>query len=282
MAETTYTYSIQNDFPNHKVDPSRLYQEIQLSVITIAVASVTTDGDNCGITFKDILSTEAKDILDHIIAVHSGEQLPVSPILVRQADVSGLDPDTALNCTEFVVVETVIGESVSAKHFMWPFPIDIVAARYLIQHPQYEFGDKFDVCGIPPGDATVGVVTTPVVAGNKIVPVNETIFKYVRNGIFVKFNNNDEEYRVDSVNAEAGVITLIDELEHDVVSLEEIKLRRPFVIDGWVHSGVLYPIGDLTSGSSVLEKHAQLRIRYFHKTIPTEVFQIPFSLVTYF
>lgn len=77
MAETKYTYSIQNDFPNHKVATDRLLQEIQVSAIVTAMDYINTAGDACDIWFKAALSSGDEDILDALVAAHSGEPLPV-------------------------------------------------------------------------------------------------------------------------------------------------------------------------------------------------------------
>jgi len=76
MAKTSYTYSIQFDFPNHKVDSSRLWQEIQDSSITVALDGISTSGDNCAITFKAELPPDEKTVLDGLVTAHSGEPLP--------------------------------------------------------------------------------------------------------------------------------------------------------------------------------------------------------------
>ena len=72
MTETTYTYSIQNDFPNHLVSSDRLKNEIGVSAIITALARIDTSGDDCGITFKDELSSGDETILDGLVAAHSG------------------------------------------------------------------------------------------------------------------------------------------------------------------------------------------------------------------
>lgn len=77
MAQTTYTYSIQNDFPNHIVCVDRLTNEIRASSIIVAFTGITTAGDVCNVIFKDELSTDDKTTLDGLVAVHSGEALPV-------------------------------------------------------------------------------------------------------------------------------------------------------------------------------------------------------------
>jgi len=76
MALTKYTYSIQNDFPNHKVAGDRLVTEIRSSSITVVADGVNTQGDVCDVWFKDELSLAEKDVLDRLVAAHSGEPLP--------------------------------------------------------------------------------------------------------------------------------------------------------------------------------------------------------------
>ena len=73
---TEYTYSIQNDFPNHKVATDRLAQEIRDSAIVTALDYINTAGDDCNIFFKADLSPTDKTILDGIVATHSGIPLP--------------------------------------------------------------------------------------------------------------------------------------------------------------------------------------------------------------
>lgn len=73
---TKYTYSISTDFPNGKVAPSRLTQEIQASSISIALDYINTSGDDCDIWFKDVLSSGDQTTLDGVVAAHSGDPIP--------------------------------------------------------------------------------------------------------------------------------------------------------------------------------------------------------------
>lgn len=85
MAATKYTYSIQNDFPNHKVAIDRLTQEIQASSIVTALDYISTADDDCDIWFKDALSVGDETTLDGIVATHSGVPLPQEAIKVEAA-----------------------------------------------------------------------------------------------------------------------------------------------------------------------------------------------------
>lgn len=81
MAETTYTYSIADDFPATGLNSSRLKLEIEQSAIITALDRIDTDGDVCNIIFKDALSAGDKTILDGdttapaggLIAAHTAE-----------------------------------------------------------------------------------------------------------------------------------------------------------------------------------------------------------------
>lgn len=78
-----YKYSIKNDFPNEKVDNGRLTNEINDSDIQTALSSVNTDGDECSIIFKGVLSNIDNTSLNIIVSVHTGESLPSQARPVR-------------------------------------------------------------------------------------------------------------------------------------------------------------------------------------------------------
>lgn len=75
----SYTYSIQNDFPNHKMDSDRLSQEINHSGISIALNHIDTVGDDCYIWFISELPSNDEMILDNVVSTHTGD-----PIIERQ------------------------------------------------------------------------------------------------------------------------------------------------------------------------------------------------------
>lgn len=72
----TYTYSIQDDFPQHCVSSDRLSVEIHESAIVTALDGINTMGDVCDIVFKAELSTGDEAVLAALVAAHSGEPLP--------------------------------------------------------------------------------------------------------------------------------------------------------------------------------------------------------------
>lgn len=78
MADTKYTYSISVDFPNQKVAPSKLTQEINDSSISSALLLyINTNDDDCDIWFDGVLSGADETTLDGLVAAHDGVDLDV-------------------------------------------------------------------------------------------------------------------------------------------------------------------------------------------------------------
>jgi hypothetical protein len=84
MAEK-YAFSI-SDFPNNKVDPGRLSQEITTSSITTALDYINTTTTHCDIWFKSALTNDDSSSLTVIVESHSGEPLPEVDPTPRMSD----------------------------------------------------------------------------------------------------------------------------------------------------------------------------------------------------
>lgn len=70
MAETTYPYSISQDFPQQAVDSTLLTAQIEASAIVGVLERIDTAGDVCDIVFEDALSGGDVTILDGLVAAH--------------------------------------------------------------------------------------------------------------------------------------------------------------------------------------------------------------------
>jgi len=76
MASIKYTYSIQNDFPNSKINIDTLTYEIRSSSITHALDFISTNGDECDIWFKEALSEiDSTSTLPTLISDHQGNEI---------------------------------------------------------------------------------------------------------------------------------------------------------------------------------------------------------------
>jgi hypothetical protein len=152
--DTKYTYSISADFPNHKVDPSRLQLEIRTSAIITAQDYISTAGDACDIFFKADLSVGDKVLLDGIVAAHSGEPLDPAPeykvdsegrqIVVQEPNLDGAMINTATHdfcdkttwwqqstvVADEVLVDSGDGFTFTSQHGFW---IDLTHGKYYLE-----------------------------------------------------------------------------------------------------------------------------------------------------
>ena len=87
MAETSYNYSKQNDFPNQAVNVAALDAEIQAdAAINVALVGTQVHLDDVTITFVDALPPAEETALDAVVANHSG--LPLVDSAERVQDLS--------------------------------------------------------------------------------------------------------------------------------------------------------------------------------------------------
>lgn len=75
MAQTKYTFSISNDFPNGIINSSTMAYEISVSNITVALDFINTEGDECNIFFKDSLPEADETILSSVVSNHQGNEI---------------------------------------------------------------------------------------------------------------------------------------------------------------------------------------------------------------
>ena len=84
-----YSYSILNDFPNQKINLSKLTYEIQNIIQTeLSYINTSEDDDTCDIFFESVLSESGSpiemEILNNLVAMHDGvayteSDLPLNP-----------------------------------------------------------------------------------------------------------------------------------------------------------------------------------------------------------
>jgi len=100
MAATKYSYSVSGDFPNQKVNPTSLKNEIEASSIAITFGYVFVKGDVCDLWFDDVLSTEDQLTLDGVVAAHQATP-PYIFVFKASSKVVGSDPKSITNPSEW-------------------------------------------------------------------------------------------------------------------------------------------------------------------------------------
>lgn len=121
-----YNYTISTDFPNGRVGPDRLQQEVAASAISVPIDHIDTSGDTCLIWFPSALSGPDVAILDGIVATHSGNALfaPVVTIQLtkRTAAGVGLAPSQfsmPLRTAVLIEMEAIAKNTTNTKVATW-------------------------------------------------------------------------------------------------------------------------------------------------------------------
>jgi hypothetical protein len=94
--ETEYQYSVQNSFPNHKVNNTLLVTQVRASAISVAIDYVSSSGDVLSVWMKDALGTTDKSTLDGLVAAHDGSATPDAsiPVTIAGDNSKLIDPYT--------------------------------------------------------------------------------------------------------------------------------------------------------------------------------------------
>jgi hypothetical protein len=184
---TEYIYNI-SDFPNDKVSSDRLNLEIHSSAITISLDHIDTNSLLAMIYFKTDLSISEKEILDTIIANHSGETLPESA-LITQVKIAVEQPKyieagnvtQELFCAESLAVDISAGVGTTIKDFSWPFNIGLKSATFQVSEDMV--GDELVVKVAP--NTIIGALTSNLNAGDSSMYVNSTVIQNIKYGQYI-------------------------------------------------------------------------------------------------
>jgi len=139
MAATTYTYSIDSDTANAKVNAAAMMKHLQDDItITIAPSHVNTSGDSLAIVMKDQMpdhSGGASALLATSVGVPDGEPLSSDvPQNVRiKEETDGLETGTHYKAKGFKMLATTkIDAAVGLKtqDFTYKIPRSVLAAQF--------------------------------------------------------------------------------------------------------------------------------------------------------
>jgi hypothetical protein len=268
MAVTPYAYSISTDFPNQKVDSSRLAQEIRDSAIVVALDGILVEGDACTISFKEALSAGDETILDGIVAAHSGEplvpDLPVQP--VKTIDTSSLDPNTAntrLKGFEFTAAAKDQGTDGKWTAYDVSFPYEI--NLLLGEGPSPAEGSEDDIMEffVDP-DRVIGGLIQAEVEGAEVIHVSPTVLQNIKPGFHVAVGVGGDLHEVVAVNLENSTLSIVPNLEGDKPAGSYILRTIKYCETIHLTPGEPLDLGGQTSGSATVPAGVVLRVRYWN------------------
>jgi len=272
----TYTYSISQDFPNAKVDPSRLASEIGRSAIVTALASVNTAGNDCNVVFKASLSSGDEAILDGLVAAHSGEPLEqeVPPISVKILDVEDLDPVKARSKVKGVNFDAPAGEWTKYP-VSFPYRTNVLCGKGFGGF--CEDGDKVEFAIDPQAIGAVAVAASEDDTEFYLYAPDPSVWDVLLDGMWIQFcrspgsplvpdseHPGDDEYEIASFDKVTGKITLCTGLESDVPQGAVVFLVVKYGETIELQKNELIDVGSDSSGAAPLPENMIFNTWYYN------------------
>ena len=256
--ETTYTYSIKNDTANGAVHTESLSYEIISSQISTPLAHVNTDGDDLLIVFDVAISSYDKELLDTIVADHTGAEPIESPNIISEDksftggnfQMRGFELKVPPNGTNYI-------------ELTWEYNIRLLAI-FLV--PAND-GDEAEGCL---GENTpVGIIVQNASAGDKELFVSPTVMEYILVGRKLALFNGSvfDEGIVVAIDKNLGTVRLDKALTADHAAGEYCLMTVP-LSHGKVplKGGIMCECGGTALGGSFIPANLPFKISYHNNS----------------
>lgn len=270
-----YDYSIYNDFPNHKVAPGRLKQEIEEKPeITVAldVPAITTLADTCSIHFKADLPDQTP--LNEVVAAHGGEPLEPEecPKWVKIDDCDDIPWEKARTKVKGLAFDVPAGQWYN-HDFSLPYKTNMLSGGG--EAGFSKDGDIFEFIISP--DTTIGALlaggTIPA-DGEAVLNASPTVLENIGIGYWAKFEANpanfsdSEEFLVVDYDEAAGTITVMGNgTEKTVAASDYVAMSIKYAEDCEVQPGEYIDIGSQAAGAAAVPANTPMRLRYYNSDV---------------
>lgn len=261
---TNYTFSINTDTLNQKVDSDSLSLEIRNSSISIALDFISTDGDVLIARFRDVLSEQDETILNSIIAAHEGnkvsEPVPTVKIAAETVPTQGFYQTTS-------IVVPITQSGLNTVDHSWPFPVSLYGATYNVIDGDY--GDYIE-CLVAP-DTVVGALTAPTSSGVTVLNVTSTVTDNIAVGFYCNLldASNGQVYelgRVIGKSSVSGTITVEDAPNLTLSPTGPVYVRmEASMVEHQIlpHTAHQIDLGRTLKGASAIPAGTIIRFNYF-------------------
>lgn len=264
----TFTYSIQNDFLNSKLDLSTLIDEINDK--NISLEHIVVRSDQCEIITILSLTTEQETILDGIVSNHTGieDTSPnVEHVKILEEQVN--------NGTQGHFQSTVIDIYISGQtgttfvDYSFPFNISLFSSEWLVTKEQISDIAEFQLSP----ETVVGVLTSDVNEGDTVLNVNSTVVENLSIGFWIAVNG-DNLHRAIKINKENNQVTLEQPVSANFSAGSPIKMTIKIVPNWRFTAPGFCSVGESKIGASFIPAHTIMRLVYHNTTGTSKWFGI--------
>lgn len=252
-----YTYNI-TDFLNDEVNMTNLTESIyehNLPIKHIVVSNI-----ECHIDMILELTSEQQTTLDGIVAIHDGNDIEEEEIQFFRIREEEHKAETGGNFQSLVIDIDITEQGTSYVDKVFPFNISLFSSEWLVG--EQHIGDIAEFHLAP--DTPIGVIVAPVVTGQTIFNVNDTVIDNLKLGFFVKIGSDDLGMCIakDTVNmtitTEKPTTQPHNPMEYVLMTVKIVPKWR-FTAPGFCS------VGESKIGASFIPANTILRMVYHNK-----------------
>lgn len=264
MASQKYTYSIQADTDQGKLNSDLLTKEIRQSSITTALDYINTAGDVLDIWMKAPLSEDDLSVLGSVIAAHTGVDFD-APLNITSVNIHET-PEYATDIInsyfkETFSITTTTSTGPYTKTISWPYPIAILGGR--VKTKAAWEGDSFVVTVAPL--TTVGQLVSSTAEGSNVITVDSACASdYIWKGDTITVTNGSSitENMGRLISKAGNVVTMEKSATQDLASGLSVKVTTTLVPSYEISGEEEIIIGRKTHRASYIPANLPLSIVY--------------------
>lgn len=258
-----YTYSIQNDFPNHKVDMGTFIDELKSAYIPVENL-IIQDDDVVIITQLD-LTADQLDTVDDVISNHSGQAESPEEYIDKIKIVEESQEDVTQGIFQSTTIDIYISGTTGTTFVdrSFPFPISLFASKWLVSEDQISDVAEFHLAP----NTVCGILTRPHYTGDTVLHVNDTVFTqaHMRIGYYITVNGQDLG-RVISKNEMELTITVENPLPIDMAAGSYVFFTIKMVPFWRFNAPGFCSVGESKIGSSLVPANTIMRMVYHNNS----------------
>lgn len=251
-----YTYSINNDFLNKKVDINTLITEIKEN--NLPLEHIVIKSDDCIIYMSIQLTDEQIDTLNFIINNHDGYYS--EDIYVEQVKIIEEQNQNTQGHFQSTVIDLYISGQTGTTHkdLSFPYNISLFSSEWLVSENQ--IGDVAEFHLSP--DTIIGSLTQNANINDSILNVSKTVIDNLSIGYYIKINNEDLG-RVINIDKDNNKITTENPLKNNYnVNSTYIKMTIKIVPKWRFTAPGFCSVGESKIGASFIPANTIMRLVY--------------------
>lgn len=265
-----YTHSIQNDFPNQKIDMVSFIDELKIN--NIPVENLVIQGDNVKIITSLDLTSEQETSVDTIISAHQGEEIieiHTEQVKIVEENINSDTQGLFQSSTIELYIEDITGTTYVDKSY--PFPISLFSSEWLVSENQIGDVSEFHIAP----NTICGALTIPHSSGDSVLHVSDSVFTQanIKIGYYITVNGQDlgRIIKKDKTNL---TITIENPLKTDLIPGTYIMFTVKIVPNWRFNASGFCSVGESKIGASYIPANTKMRMIYHNNSGKSKWFVI--------